>query len=181
MLLEYKTWNDMWKNLEHVPSNEFTKEDYLCLTSIILNGLKRSHGEVETHFSFFRSNETVIQKNTGEQHKTNVPRLSICQIRPGVQSPIRGNIAVGLAFCTTPDNPNKYYGKTLAFKRAVIALVARGVSDENVIRSGTRFDNFLKEIQCPRVVKSFLMTENEYANLRTQKEEGDNNGDGKTA
>ena len=136
--MTYSTWADLWNNLEHSNPKEFRKEDYFCLVDMILTGLDNRHADLNPLFGFYRDSE-------------NLPRLTVCYLKT------EEGVAVGLAFCSNGDNPNKHFGKAVAFKRAVRALLGRHTEDEqNKISMDTDFDVFLGEYLCPITVKSYM-------------------------
>ena len=146
--------DQLWKNLEHLNPNEFGKDDYTYLTYLVLSGLRSRHGEVEPKYAFVRSEEPVGGRKSAPGKTVRLPRLTVCYLRriEGLEP----QTAVGLAFCSNGDNPNKWYGRALAFKRSVTALIGRHLTEENYIREGTEFATFLTEIGSPVITKSFL-------------------------
>ncbi len=155
----WKDMNYLWKNLEHVHPQDFTADDFLWINEVVLTGLNRCHWGVIPEFAFFRSEEyqgnpLVTQESGGK--KARIPRLTVCYLRSQEWT------AVGLAFCSKGDNPNKLYGKALALKRAVTALVGRQICNENYIREDTEFKTFLNTLGSPLAVKSFLIQDQEY-------------------
>ena len=158
--------DEIWKNLEHMNPNEFSRDDYTYLTYLVKAGLRKRHGEVEPKYAFIRKEETVVQRKTDATRSVKVPRLTVCYLRPGVESPEEGITAVGLAYCSIGDNPNKFYGRALAFKRSVAALLGRQDCDENFIRPGTQLETFLCAIGRPIAVKSFVINSPDYRVMR---------------
>ncbi len=160
--------NNIWVSLEHMTPNEFTKEDYTWFLFLVRESLRKKHGDIEPEFAFLRKEETVISKK-GDlriENPVKIPRLTVCHLRPSDPSPNAGTTAVGFAFCNSNDNPNKFFGKALALKRAVKALVGREDCQENFIRHDTSFEGFLREIGLSTNVKSSLVYDPEWSITR---------------
>ena len=155
--------DEIWRNLDHVNPNEFSRDDYIYLTYLIKSGLRKRHGEIEPKYAFIRKEETVVQRKVDATRTIKVPRLTVCYIRPGE---VYRETAVGLAYCSIGDNPNKWYGRALAFKRAVAALLGRQDCEENFIRPGTQFETFLCAIGSPVALKSFVTASADYNLVR---------------
>lgn len=145
-------WDEMWRNLEHEDPHFFTRDDLEGLVNVISAGLEKNHGVITPKFSFFFTNEGM----------NNRPRLTLCYISPEEPSPYAGRTVVGMAYCMSVDNPNKSFGKALAFKRAVETLVDRGVHDDHFIREDIEFSDFLKGIHIPAIVKNFVVNEKDF-------------------
>ncbi len=133
------TMQELWTDLEHQNSNMFMKEDFEYLQYYALAGLRKRHGDFTPTFHFIRGLETFTMPD-GEHRTHRIPRLTVCYLRN------KEKTFVGLAFCSSPDNPSRWYGKALALKRAVQCATGRNlVNHEQCIRENTQFIHFLKD------------------------------------
>ena len=155
--------DDLWYNLEHFNSQTFTHDDYMWIIYAVKRGLYKRHGDINPEYAFLRNEEILhSRKNLIVDKTVFIPRMTVCYLRPNDPSPASGSTAVGFAFCSNGDNPNKWYGRALAFKRAVMALVARHLTYENLIREETEFATFLSKHNCSKIIKSFLAPSSDF-------------------
>jgi hypothetical protein len=142
--------NDLWLNLEHEDAHLFGKEEFLYLMFTVQGGLSKRYGLIEPEFAFYRKEEVQRHPDPmkSSSQTVNVPRLTVCYIRT------EDGTSTGIAYCSKPDNPNKWYGRALAFKRAVQILLGRDIYDEIYIRQGTDLDLFLKSLGINMMRKS---------------------------
>lgn len=155
--------DDLWFDLEHMNPQDFMKDTYTYFCKLVRQGLRKRHGEITPSYAFFRTEEVVFPKKDSEMCLVvQVPRLTVCYLRPVEPSPETGRTAVGFAYCNSVDNPNKWFGRALAFKRAITALVGREDNQENFIREYTELAYFLDLIGCPSNVKASVIYSSDF-------------------
>jgi hypothetical protein len=169
---------DLWNSLEYVHPSAVTKQVYESFVETVLPSVMKKHGDVRLYNSFVREKVRRVNKYR-KMVESNIPRLSVCYLRT------KTGTAVGLTYCNSHDNPNTWFGRALALKRAVRALKGRNKYRPHVVRTGnnlirdeTEFSALLLKYECLVSTKSFLVQGDPEYRLPLITGNGDN-GNGK--
>ena len=135
----------IWMHLEDIRPNLMSREISKDIEEFILDQLCRTYNvNLYVDYSYGR--------NENGQRILTIAKLS----ETGQAQDVFEVFFMGLSFCSTGDNPNHWFGRLLAFKRAVAAIKGRPFRG-NHIRPDSQLAKFLNESNLPGVYeKSFV-------------------------